>query len=214
MTDRRELLAYVETYKRESCRALLTLPSDDIAAFVELVLDTYARGARLLACANGGGCGFVANLVADLNLHAFAADDKTQPGRRPTAFEALDLCASPATLTALMNDRGPAFIYSAQVAIHGRPGDTLVAFSGSGNSPNVIEALTVARARGMRTALMTRNRATKGAALADVLLVSSDESVFPGQTGGNAGNFAAEDLWSKVSHIACGILKRAAGNAP
>ena len=81
--------------------------------------------------------------------------------------------------------------------------------SGSGNSGNVIEALKVAKEIGMTCIVMTRNTNTKSDEYADLVLrVTSKDSTFPGQTGGNNNNFHYEDCISKVSHIAVGILKQ------
>ena len=81
--------------------------------------------------------------------------------------------------------------------------------SGSGNSGNVIEALKVAKEKGMICVVMTRNLNTKSDEYADLMLrITSKNSTFPGQTGGNNNNFHYEDCISKVSHIAVGILKQ------
>ena len=58
---------------------------------------------------------------------------------------ALDLTEDAAILTAIANDIGTEAIFSRQVIAHGRPGDTLLAISTSGNSANVIAALEEAR---------------------------------------------------------------------
>ena len=71
-------------------------------------------------------------------------------------------------------------------------------------------ATAIAKEMGMICVVMTRNANTKSDALNPdlVLRITSDKSVFPGQTGGNNNNFHYEDCISKISHIAVGILKK------
>ena len=55
----------------------------------------------------------------------------------------------PATLTAAANDHGYAFIFSRWLMTVGEPGDLLIALSGSGKSPNILNAIEAARIIGM-----------------------------------------------------------------
>ena len=57
----------------------------------------------------------------------------------------------PATLTAYANDHGFEYIYSLWLSYHGDKNDLLIALSGSGNSPNILEALKMAKTRKMTT---------------------------------------------------------------
>lgn len=61
----------------------------------------------------------------------------------------------PATLTALANDFGYAHIFSRWIAVVGEPGDLLIALSGSGTSPNILQALMLAEDLGLITHLET-----------------------------------------------------------
>ena len=79
------------------------------------------------------------------------AHRRTRAGPRGPA---LDLTEDAAILTAIANDIGTEAIFSRQVIAHGRPGDTLLAISTSGNSANVIAALEEARRRGLSTIAM------------------------------------------------------------
>jgi D-sedoheptulose 7-phosphate isomerase len=102
-------------------------------------------GGRLLALGNGGS----ATDAMDV-----AADFRSPPDPRWTPRPALDLTEDAAILTAIANDIGTDAIFSRQVIAHGRPGDTLLAISTSGNSANVIAALEEARRRGLGTVAM------------------------------------------------------------
>ena len=77
---------------------------------------------------------------------------------------------------------GPRPVYRPEVdsstaQAFGRPGDVLLAMSTSGTSPNVVAALGEARARGLRTILMTGAKGAGQGHLADhLLVVPSDET--------------------------------------
>jgi len=84
--------------------------------------------------------------------------------------------------------------------------------SGSGNSKNVLEAFRVAKERDMKTILVTRNSVNNCNDFADLTISLEGTSEFPGQTGGNNNNFHFEDILSKITHIAVGLLKEKVHN--
>jgi D-sedoheptulose 7-phosphate isomerase len=105
--------------------------------------ESFQAGGRLLALGNGGSATDAMDLVADL----VAPPEMFGWPARP----ALDLTADTAIITALANDIGTEAIFARQIIAHGRPGDVLVAFSTSGNSVSVIDALGEARRRELGT---------------------------------------------------------------
>jgi D-sedoheptulose 7-phosphate isomerase len=80
-----------------------------------------------------------------------AVADYRSPPSGWTRRRALDLSADSAILTALANDIGTDALFSRQIIAYGRAGDVAMAFSTSGNSRNVIQALGEARLRGLAT---------------------------------------------------------------
>ena len=68
------------------------------------------------------------------------------PGLRVEA-----LPANAGVITCLANDTGYENIYAHQLQVKGRPGDLLIALSGSGNSPNIVKALEIASIQKMKT---------------------------------------------------------------
>ena len=66
-------------------------------------------------------------------------------------------------------------IYSRQIEALGRPGDVAIGFSTSGNSPNVVGALKVAREMGLTAAAFTGRTGGRLKELADpILTIPSD----------------------------------------
>ena len=97
---------------------------------------------KVLVCGNGGSAAVAQHMATELVGH-FKAND-----RRPLPVMALT--ADTALLTALGNDHGFERIFADQVEAFGQPGDVLVVISTSGRSRNVVEALKVARQKGLR----------------------------------------------------------------
>ena len=84
-------------------------------------------------CGNGGSAGNAIHLANDF---LYGVGIKNGIGMRVEA-----LSANPAVLTCLANDIGYERIYAEQLRVKANPGDVLIVFSGSGNSPNVVTAL-------------------------------------------------------------------------
>lgn len=113
-------------------------PLSASAAALRRLLDA---GGTLLTLGNGGSATDAMDAAADLRLPPYG-----WPPRR-----ALDLTEDTAILTAIVNDIGPEAIFSRQIIAYGGPGDAVLAFSTSGNSRNIIEALGEARRRRLLT---------------------------------------------------------------
>lgn len=136
---------------------------------VLLVRGCLANGGKLLLCGNGGNASTASHIVNDFLGHMYF--------NRPS-MGAICLADNVSTVTALANDYGYDQIFSHQVEGLGKPGDILIGFSTSGNSPNVILAAEVAKARGMSVIGLTNGSGGKLAKMADVWLrANSSEAV-------------------------------------
>lgn len=100
-------------------------------------------GATVFMAGNGGSAATATHWANDINKAA------SRSGRRP--FRALSLADATSWLTALANDEGYDRVFSGQLQNLASPGDVLVMISASGRSPNLIDAVRVARERGMTT---------------------------------------------------------------
>ena len=199
----------INLYKSESNTAFRSISNTSITDFVNLIIKAYKNENKVFACGNGGNVASVQNLVLDLNMHPFVSEDKSSRKGERNKFQAISLCDSAAAITGMTNDIGFENIFAEQLKYQASEGDILFAMSGSGNSGNIIEALKLAKEKGMICVVMTRNSNTKSDEYADLVLrIVSALSNFPGQTGGNNNNFHYEDCISKISHIAVGILKQ------
>jgi D-sedoheptulose 7-phosphate isomerase len=103
-------------------------------------------GGKILVCGNGGSAADAQHFAAEL-LNRFEIE------RRPLA--AIALTTDTSTLTAIANDYRFEEIFSKQVLALGKNPDILFAISTSGNSPNILRAITAARERHMLTVALT-----------------------------------------------------------
>lgn len=128
---------------------------EDLAAEIEARL---RAGGKVMACGNGGSAADAQHLAAEL-VNRFLKD------RRP--YAALALSTDTSILTSVGNDFGFEQAFSKQVEALGTASDVLIAFTTSGNSPNILRALEAARARGLLTVAVTGGTGGRARALAD-----------------------------------------------
>jgi D-sedoheptulose 7-phosphate isomerase len=102
------------------------------------MLGIWKSGSQVFFCGNGGSAGNAIHLVNDF---IYGVANQTGGGIR-----AISLSANSAVITCLANDVGYDHIFSEQLAVQANPGDLLVVLSGSGNSPNILQALRQAKA--------------------------------------------------------------------
>jgi D-sedoheptulose 7-phosphate isomerase len=105
--------------------------------------DCWKTGRQVFFCGNGGSAGNAVHLANDL---LYALSKKHGSGLRVHG-----LPANQSVITCLANDEGYDKIYSLQLAVLASKGDVLIAFSGSGNSPNILEAISEAKSLGMKS---------------------------------------------------------------
>ena len=126
------------------------------------LLACWRSGRQVFLIGNGGSG---ANAVHLANDFTYAVSKRPGSGLRAHA-----LPANTAVITCLANDEGYDSIFSMQLAVQARPDDVLIAFSGSGNSPNILKALEEARRIGMKSYAVLGYSGGRAKALADVAI--------------------------------------------
>lgn len=131
-------------------------PAEEAA---RVVRDAVLAGRLVLVFGNGGSA---------TDAQHFAAELVVRFTRVRRAAAAMALSADGAVLTAAANDLGVEAMFARQVEAFGRSGDVAVAITTSGRSANVVEALKVAKARGMATIALTGRDGGEAGAIAGV----------------------------------------------
>jgi len=123
----------------QTLRAFLDTPAclEGVRRFVQVSATALRGGKKLLACGNGGS-------MCDA-MHF--AEEWTGRFRRDRAPLPAIAFSDPSQLTCIANDFGYEQVFARSLEAYGQEGDVLVALSTSGNSPNVLRAVEVARTK-------------------------------------------------------------------
>lgn len=114
-----------------------------LARIVQHLRRAGDRGATIYIAGNGGSAATASHWVNDLGKATKCS------GEAP--LRVMSLSDNMSWLTALANDEGYERVFSGQLENFARPGDVLIVLSASGNSPNLVEAVELARLRGVFT---------------------------------------------------------------
>ena len=149
----------------EAAAVKQALQAPEHVAFTErcadLVADALRSGGRVLLCGNGGSAADATHLAAELVGRFYL---------ERTPWAAISLSDNTSSMTCIANDYDFTEVFARQVRALGRPGDVLLAFSTSGGSPNVLEAVRAAREAGLTTIGLTGASGGELAEAADLCL--------------------------------------------
>jgi D-sedoheptulose 7-phosphate isomerase len=136
-------MSFVSEYREQMISAAQTVDSK----LVDLAIDEFRRALvddrQIFVFGNGGSASTASHFVTDIVKSASHAGAKR--------FRVMALTDSNSTITAYANDLHFEYVFVEQLKNFARPGDLLLAFSGSGNSENVLRAVRYANAIGCRT---------------------------------------------------------------
>jgi len=164
-----------------------------VAALARAMQDCWRDERSLYLCGNGGSAGNAVHLANDF-VYGIAMG-------KGVGMRAHALPANTSVVTCLANDISYSEIFAAQLKVFGRRGDLLLALSGSGNSPNILTAITAAKELGMPTFAVLGFGGGKAKEMVDVAIH------FP------VGDMQiAEDLQLVVGHMVMQWLHRNRSN--
>lgn len=121
---------------------------NDVSAMSKLIeasqtcLDAYKRGNKIILAGNGGSAADSQHIAAEF----VSRFEFNRPG-----LPALALTTDTSILTAIGNDYGFEKLFARQVQANGQPGDVFIGISTSGNSANILLAMTEAKQKGLTT---------------------------------------------------------------
>lgn len=127
----------------------------------------FRAGNKVLTCGNGGSAAQAMHLVAEL-VGRYKSDRR--------AFPAIYLGGGAPLSTCIANDYANDEIFARPLASLAQSGDLLVCFTTSGNSPNIIRALSTANSLGLHSLALLGGGGgrAKGLATFEVVVPSSD----------------------------------------
>jgi D-sedoheptulose 7-phosphate isomerase len=157
----------VDTYLSRLHEAVEALPRDRLTELGEILYRTYRNGQRVFTLGNGGSASTASHMAADLAKNTIGANMRR--------FRVLSLNDNQAILTALANDLGYEHVFSEQLKNLIRAGDLLIALSGSGNSPNVINAIRYTQGQCAEVVGILGFQGGEAARLADLSIIVPSE---------------------------------------
>ncbi len=192
---------------------VLDAVKDDVRKAYELLEACYEQGGKLLIAGNGGSCadaehivgelmkGFVKRReVSDSFAECLRSADEVRGAELAKKLQgglpAIALTGHAGLSTAYLNDVDGDLIFAQQTYGYGRPGDVLIGISTSGNAKNVMYAMTVAKALGMKTIGLTGK-------VGGALKREADVSVVVPETE----TFKIQELHLPVYHALCLMLE-------
>ena len=182
--------SFVEMYTSQLSEVLKALPTDKFAEINEVLQDARETGKQVFVIGNGGSAAAASHMVCDFGKNT------RQDGKQ--RMRAICLNDNVPSVMAYANDEGYQIIFSEQLLALGRPGDILIAISGSGNSGNIINAIQTAREMQIKVIGLTGFQGGKMKALTDICLVVPSESME-----------MIEDVHLIINHILAGLLRGA-----
>ena len=120
--------------------------ADKILEVVQIIAQAFREGKKALLFGNGGSASDASHIAAEF-VNRFLIERPPLP--------AIALNTDVAVLTSISNDYDFSQVFSKQLSALGNEGDVVIGLSTSGNSPNIIKAIEVAKKNGMRTIMLT-----------------------------------------------------------
>ena len=178
---------------RETADNLRAMSEDEalhatLAEVAGSCIEALRRGNKILFAGNGGSAADSQHLAAEL-VSRFAYD---RPG-----LPAFALTTDTSVLTAIGNDYGYERLFARQIEAVGKKGDVFFGISTSGRSPNILQALRVARDQGLLVVGLTGRCGGQMPELCDYCLRTPSESTPRIQEGHIA-----------IGHILCWLIEQ------
>ncbi|MYB19321.1 MAG: SIS domain-containing protein [Holophagales bacterium] len=137
--------AYLDRLRTELAR----IDAAALERWADFVFDVWSRGGTLFLVGNGGSAAAASHLSVDLGKGTVATDRLRDESHR--RLRVVSLTDNVPWITAVANDLDYEQVFVQQLMSAAVSGDALIAFSGSGNSPNVLAAVDWANRHGLRT---------------------------------------------------------------
>ena len=159
MTDYKNM---IQTYLAHEIETIQALDVNEIDRALNLLEEAFERESTIYIFGNGGSSATASHYQNDFNKGVSEHTEKK--------FRFLCLNDNVATVMAIANDIGFEEVFRFQLQGHLKPGDVVIAISGSGNSKNIINAVEYAKEQGNVVIGVTGFNGGKLKAMADISL--------------------------------------------
>ena len=181
----------------EACRG-------EIEKAVELMIQVYKDGGKVLVCGNGGSAADSEHIVGELMkgfiLKRPVTDERIPEHLRKNlqgALPAISLPSQCAVLSAFVNDVEPDMMYAQLVYGYAKENDLVIGISTSGNSKNIVNAIEVARCMGVKTLSFTGRNESKLSDISDVAICVPETETYK-----------VQELHLPVYHYLCAEVEK------
>jgi D-sedoheptulose 7-phosphate isomerase len=181
---------FVKLYTGQLTEVLNALPEDKFVEINAVLQDARETGRQIFIVGNGGSAAAASHMVCDFGKNT------RETGKN--RMRAICLNDNIPSVMAYANDEGYEVIFSEQLLALGKPGDVLIAISGSGNSANILKVIETARQMQIKVIGLTGFKGGKMKALTDICLVVPSDSME-----------VIEDVHLIINHILAGLLRGA-----
>lgn len=185
----------VESYLIEMKETIDSLPREPINTVISILQQARLNGRQVFIMGNGGSASTASHFVCDLAK-------RTRQAGWPH-FRVIGLTDNMAIFSAYANDDGYENVFAHQLDNLLRPGDIVIGISGSGNSPNVIKGIELAKERGAITIGFTGMTGGKLRSLAQVAIHIPNKRIEQ-----------VEDIHLMLEHMICDTLARMVAPEP
>lgn len=185
-----ETVNFIKLYTRQLTQVLNLLPEDKLFEINDILQDARETGKQVFVIGNGGSAAAASHMVCDFSKNTREAGKNR--------MRALCLNDNIPSVMAYANDEGYEVIFSEQLLALGRPGDVLIAISGSGNSTNVLKAIETAHEMKIKVVGLIGFQGGKVKDVADVCLIIPSDSME-----------MIEDVHLIINHMLAGLLRGA-----
>jgi D-sedoheptulose 7-phosphate isomerase len=183
-----------KAYFEELSRTIPLLPLEEADRLVRLFLAARDSGHAVFLFGNGGSAALASHMACDLGKGASNGTERR--------LRVLALTDNVPLITAWANDASYKDVFAQQLQTFVRPGDVVCAISASGNSPNVLAALRLARKNRAITAGITGCEGGRMKQLCDVCVVVPSRNMQ-----------IIEDLHLSIAHAVFTAVRREIHNA-
>jgi D-sedoheptulose 7-phosphate isomerase len=141
---------------------------DTIIEAAKVIADAFNKGKKLILFGNGGSAADASHIAAEF-INRFQRERPSLP--------ALSLNTDMSVITSIANDYDFSEVFAKQLKSLSDEGDVVIAISTSGNSPNVLKAMDVAKKKRLTTIAFTGLKGDKFASKANLaFIVPSDKT--------------------------------------